>query len=53
MKKHENELFLLQKSEKKFKNMAMELFLDSHGPIFRAKNEKNNKVKKTTLVDFF
>ena len=33
--------------------MAMELFLDSHGPIFRVKNQKNSKVKKVTLVDFF
>ena len=33
--------------------MAMELFLDSHGPIFRAKNQKNSKVKKVILVDFF
>ena len=33
--------------------MAMELFLDSHGPIFRVKNEKNSKGKKVTLVDFF
>ena len=31
----------------------MELFLDSHWPIFRAKNEKNNKVEKIILVDFF
>ena len=31
----------------------MELFLDSHGPIFRVKNEKNSKGKKVTLVDFF
>ena len=53
MKKSEKELFLLWKSEKNFKNMAMKLFLDSHGPIFRAKNEKNAKVKKITLVDFF
>ena len=45
--------FDYEKAKKKIKNMAMELFLDSHGPIFRAKNEKNSKVKKTILVDFF
>ena len=53
MKKCEKELFLSWKSKIKFKNMAMKLFLDSHGPIFRAKNEKNSKVKKILLVDFF
>ena len=33
--------------------MVMELFLDNHGPIFRAKNEKICKVEEITLVDFF
>ena len=53
MKNEKKNSFYYEKAKKKFKNMVMELFLDSHGPIFRAKNKKNAKVKKITLVDFF
>ena len=53
MKNMKKNSFYYEKAKKKFKNMVMELFLDSHGPIFRAKNEKNSKVEKTNLVEFF